>query len=138
MKAALIVPKLQLNFKANIETIYAMANKAVISGATLILFPEASLTGLINNDDPAHDLPLGQEIPGPISEKLSRFCLQESVYLGIGILEREDKKLFDSAVLIDPEGAICLKYRRNHPQWHGLSLNKAKFLKASHLVQKEC
>lgn len=119
MKAALIVPKLLPDFQTNLETIQRMANNAVNSGAKLILFPEASITGLINNDDPVHDLPLGQEIPGPITNKLSSFCRQNNVCLGIGMIEREDKKLYDSAVLINPRGSICLKYRRNHPQWHG-------------------
>ena len=30
-------------------------------GEQLVVFPEAAVTGLISNDDPAHDLPLGQQ-----------------------------------------------------------------------------
>jgi len=85
----------------------------------MILFSEAALTGLINNDDPSHDLPLGQAIPGPATDNLSSFCRCHGVWMAIGMLEREDGRLFDSAVLLDPRGTVCLKYRRNQPQWHG-------------------
>lgn len=73
-KAALIVPRLTADANVNLVTILRMATDAVRSGVSLILLPEAALTGLINNDDPMHDLPLGQEIPGPVTEILGNFC----------------------------------------------------------------
>ena len=45
--------------------------------------------------------------------------MQRGVWLGLGMLEREGEKLYDSAVLLRPDGSIGLRYRRNQPQWHG-------------------
>jgi N-carbamoylputrescine amidase len=118
-KAGLLVPRLTADAYANLATVERMAGDAVSSGARLVLLPEAVLTGLINNDDPAHDLPLGQTIPGPATDRLGAFCARHRVWLGFGILERQDTRLYDSAVLLKPDGSIGLVYRRNQPQWHG-------------------
>ena len=119
MKAALIVPNITADPVVNIATVERMAADATHSGAELILLPEAVLTGLVNNDDPSHDLPLGQSIPGPVTDRLGTFCRQHGVWLGLGMLERERNRLYDSAVLFGPDGSIALKYRRNQLQWHG-------------------
>jgi len=37
----------------------------------------------------------------------------------MGLLERDGECLYDSAVLLGPNGDIRLKYRRIQPQWHG-------------------
>lgn len=119
MKAALLVNYVHPDVGVNARTILRMASEAADQGAELILFPEAALTGLINNDDPAHDLPFGQPIPGPITESLAELCRERRLWLGVGLLECLDDKLYDSAVLLTPEGKIGLKYQRIHPGWHG-------------------
>ena len=70
MKAALLVPRVTADRAANLHRAEQMTVDAATSGAELVLLPEAVLTGLINNDDPAHDLPLGQSVPGPATERL--------------------------------------------------------------------
>jgi predicted amidohydrolase len=119
LKVALIVNPVGPDISANLSTILEMANEAANNGAELVLFPEAAVTGLINNDTPTHDLPLGQTIPGPITDKLSQLSKDKKIYLAIGILERDNDKLYDSAVLLTPTGEIGLKYRRISPRWYG-------------------
>jgi len=119
MKAALVVNRVLLDIDANLTTILKMAKEAADAGADLAVFPEAALTGLINNDEPSHDLPLGQAIPGPVTDVLARLARERRIWLAIGLLERECDRLYDSAVLLTPDGTIGLKYRRIHPKWHG-------------------
>jgi len=119
MRAALIVHRVLAGADANLASIRKTLNQAADAGADLILFPEAALTGLTNNDDPAHDLPLGQAIPGPATQALSTDTRRRGIWLAIGLLERDGNRLYDSAVLIAPDGEIKLKYRRIQPQWHG-------------------
>ncbi|OGG43928.1 MAG: hypothetical protein A3F84_18900 [Candidatus Handelsmanbacteria bacterium RIFCSPLOWO2_12_FULL_64_10] len=119
MKTALVVPRVTVDVAENLATIERMATDAISSGAKFVLLPEAVLTGLVNNDDPSHDLRLGQTIPGPATDRLGAFCRRHRAWLGFGMLEREDGRLYDSAVLLGPDGSISLKYRRNQPQWHG-------------------
>ena len=119
MKAALLVPRVTADPAVNLARIERMAADGVASGARLILLPEAVLTGLNNDDDPTHDLPLGQSIPGPATDRLGAFTRRHDAWLGFGLLEREGDTLYDSAVLLGPDGAVVLTYRRNQPQWHG-------------------
>lgn len=119
MHAALIINPVGPNRNDNLRMMLSMAKQAASSGADLILFPEAALTGLVNNDDPVHDLPLSETIPGPVTDAIGALCKQLGIWLGTGILERKSDMFYDSAVLFNPMGQIALKYRRNQPQWHG-------------------
>ncbi len=131
--AALLIPRLTADTGANLATIERMALDAVSAGASLLLLPEAALTGLINNDDPAHDLPLGQTVPGPATDRLGALCARHGVWLGFGMLERQERSLYDSAVLLKPDGSIALVYRRNQPQWHGPRADPATYRQGTEL-----
>ncbi len=116
---ALAVPRIVSDTRHNLETILRMVQAAADAGADLVLFAEAALTGLINNDDPAHDIPLAQPIPGPATEAFAAAARARHLWLGVGLLEREGSRLYDTAVLFSPAGDIVLKYRRISPGWHG-------------------
>ncbi len=105
----------------NLGSMLAMAESAAAKGADLLLFPEASLTGLINRDEPAEDLPLGVSVPGPITDRLSQKARELGVHLALGLLERDGDRLFDTALLFDPCGELVLRYRRISSGWHGLA-----------------
>jgi len=127
LKAALLVPRVTADPAANLDRVEQMTADAAGSGAGLVLLPEAVLTGLINDDDPAHDLPLGQSIPGPATERLGAVARLNSLWIGFGLFERDGDCLYDSAVLIAPDGSVALRYRRNQPQWHGIGADSAVY-----------
>jgi predicted amidohydrolase len=133
MKAALAVPRLTAVMETNLATIERMAAHAVSAEADLVLFPEGVLTGLVNNDDPSHDIPLGQTIPGPATDRLGAFCSRNGIWLGFGMLERQETRLYDSAVLLRPDGSIGLKYRRIQPQWHGAEADPRVYCQGTEL-----
>jgi predicted amidohydrolase len=120
MKLALVSNLVTSNLSRNLETIIALSGQAADRGAELILFPEAAITGLINNDDPQHDLPLGIELSNPIVTQLARQSSKLNRWIGIGFLERKGQHLYDSAILLNPSGIIALHHRRINPRWHGL------------------
>lgn len=119
MRAALAIHPVTGSLAENLAAIEDLAAEAASAGAELVVFGEAALTGLINNDDPEHDLALGQPIPGPVTDRLGALARQRSIHLALGMLEREGHCLYDSAILLGPQGDIALKYRRIQPQWHG-------------------
>jgi len=137
MKAALVVNSVLPDREANLASILAMASEAADKGVDLVVFPEAALTGLINNEHPARDLPLGEPIPGPATEKLSAFTRARGVWLAIGMLERDGERLYDSAVLLSPDGAIALKYRRIQPQWHGRNADPFVYCQGTELPKAD-
>ena len=111
MKVALAVNKITSDIENNFENIKSFIRQAGDEEADLILFPETALTGLINNDDPEHDLKLGIEIPGKYTDQLCQEAKDASINVAIGVFERDGSKLYDSAFFITREGEIGLKYR---------------------------
>lgn len=116
---ALAVTPVSPDVATNLNLMVRMAHTAAEAGADVVLFPEAALTGLINDDNPAHDLPLGQSIPGPAIETLAAVAQARSLWIAVGLLERDGALLYDTAVLLSPSGEVALKYRRITPGWHG-------------------
>lgn len=127
MKAALIVHRVFPDTNRNLATIATMTHEAADAGAELVVVSEAALTGFTQNDDPAHDLPLGQTIPGPGTELLATLGRERRIWLAIGLLEREAGGLYDSAVLLTPTGEIGMHYRRIQPNWHGRRADPAVY-----------
>jgi len=119
MKSALVVNHITRDIECNLAAIINFIILAANAKAKLVLFPEAALTGLINSDEPECDLLLGQPIPGRITDYISKVTQEKRLYIGIGMLEREERRLYDSAILFNPEGEIILKYRRITSGWHG-------------------
>ncbi|MFH1514297.1 MAG: carbon-nitrogen hydrolase family protein [bacterium] len=113
------VNKIGPNFDDNLNQIELLIHDAASSKSDFVLFPECAMTGLINNDDPDHDLPLGQPVPGQLTERMSQLAQNYQMYIGIGLLEKDAGRLFDSGVILSPDGAIVLHYRRMSPFWHG-------------------
>ena len=103
----------------NLRTVFKAIDRAGRMGAELVLFPEAVLTGLANNDHPEHDLALGQTVPGPATRRIARRAAEAGVWVAFGLLEREGNTLYDTTLLLNPDREIVLKYRRITPGWHG-------------------
>lgn len=121
MRVALAVPRQSFGWtlQETLSEIEAIACAAASENAHVVLFPELAATPGDSTDDPEHDLPLGQPIPGEVTSQLACAAQAHNVRLGIGMLERDGDILYDSAILFGPGGEIELKYRRIQPQWHG-------------------
>ena len=118
MRAALVVKRVTGDLDANLAAIAAAAQTAADCGAELVLLPEAAVTGFCITGDPDHDLPLGQAIPGPATVQLAEVARRHDLYIATGLLESADEALYDSAVLLSPDGATALHYRRMQSKWH--------------------
>lgn len=127
MKAALVVHETEAGLEANLAAMERAIGEAAGADADLVVFPEAAPTGLENNDDPEHDLPLGQPIPGDVTQRLAAAVRRHGVPVAFGLLERDGGCLYDSAVVLDPQGCLALHYRRNQPQWHGRDADPAVY-----------
>ena len=83
MRVALVVHETRPVVEENLRTMGDEAAEAAEAGAALVVFPEAVLTGLVNNDDPAHDLPLGQAVPGPATDALGALARRHDLRLSM-------------------------------------------------------
>ncbi|MCL2378584.1 MAG: carbon-nitrogen hydrolase family protein [Defluviitaleaceae bacterium] len=122
MKIALIVPRILKDINTNITKINELISDACTGGAKFILLPEATITGLINNDVYEHDISIAISISDKI---ITNFCEKakiNGIWLCFGFLEKEKGSIYDSAVLINPMGEISIHYRRINPQWRAKNL----------------
>ena len=100
------------------ESILSAVRKAAANQASLIVFPECSLTGYIFSSR-EEALPFAETIPGPSSEKLTSLCQELKLYVIFGLLEKEGARLFNAAAFVGPQGLIA-KYRKNHLPFLGV------------------
>ena len=92
----------------NFTRIENAISEAKDAGAEIACFPETALLGWVNPD--AHKR--AHPIPGEDSNRLCGLTKDYNLYLCIGLAEKEGRRLYDSAVLIDNKGNILLKHRK--------------------------
>lgn len=102
------------NRESNLHRSLALAAEAVNGGANLIVLPELSNCGYFfssRQDAFEHAEP----VPGGASvQAWMAFAATHQVYLVAGLNEIEGRQLFNTAVLLGPDGLIG-KYRKAHP-----------------------
>ena len=112
--------------KHNINRMKKNIKKAKEKGATLVIFPELSLTGYLNRDR-AYEL--AECIPGPAIYSLEEIAKKENIYMVVGMPEQSEKAhavLFNTAVFLGPGGMIG-KYRKMQLPTHSVFEEKRYF-----------
>ena len=101
------------NRQTNLINSLDLALQAVMNGANLIVLPELANSGyLFANRQDAFDH--AETVPdGPSTRVWIDFAVQHQVYLVAGLVERDNMRLFDTAVLLGPNGFIGM-YRKAH------------------------
>ncbi|MCE9533592.1 MAG: carbon-nitrogen hydrolase family protein [Planctomycetes bacterium] len=92
--------------------------RGAAEGCQLVVLPECLDLGW--TDPSARDF--AQPIPGINSDRLAQAARQHGVYVAAGLVERSGERLFNSAILIDPNGQIRLHYRKINELDIGLDL----------------
>jgi predicted amidohydrolase len=104
-------PKLMKKEK-NLEKILLKIREAAANGAQLVVLPECALTGYLY-ESREEALPYAETIPGPATEKVAGLCQELGVYVIFGLIEKDEKKVYNAAAFLGPEGLIG-KYRKTH------------------------
>jgi len=94
----------------NLVRIENAVRKAKEGHAKLVAFPESCIFGWENPDAHKRACP----IPGKDSDMLCDMAKKHGIYICIGIDEKEGDKLYGAAILIDDNGKILLKHRKNN------------------------
>lgn len=118
MRAALAIHLVTSDRAVTLQRVVQLIRDASDQGADLAMFSETSVTGFKATDHPENDLPLGEPIPGPTTNMVAALARERNIWVGLGLYELEHGVLYDSAVLISPDGTIHLKHRRSDGRWH--------------------
>lgn len=73
----------------------------------LIVFGETVLGWYYKPDEPeAYQRRVAQTVPGPATDSVARICQAYDVYVVFGLAELRSEELYNSQVLINPQGAV--------------------------------
>ena len=111
--------------ETNWSRVEKMVTRAAIEGgANVVITPEGALDGYVINEVNSNSeednnivdrfFNLGERIDGPYIQKASALADELNIYFVFGFLEREEKNLYNTAILIDPDGDIIGRYRKTH------------------------
>jgi N-carbamoylputrescine amidase len=96
------------DLEGNFARIRAMAEAAAAHEARAVFYPETVDFGWVNPE--AHWR--AGAIPGPFTDRVGALARELGLWLGISLCEKQGEALYDSAVLLDPTGAIALRHRK--------------------------
>jgi predicted amidohydrolase len=87
------------------------------SGAELVVLPETASTGFVTGLGPDQLWDVVSAMPGPVTEPLQEAARSLGVHLVWGSYERGAERgvVFNSSVLIGPDGEVLGVYRKTHP-----------------------
>lgn len=91
----------------NMSRITELAHEGLRAGAKLLVFPELSLSG------PYVSAQAAETLDGPSVSGLIQLATSLNIYLTAGLVEEHQGKLYNSAVLVGPQGLLC-SYRKIH------------------------
>jgi predicted amidohydrolase len=94
--------------QGNFVRIENAIGEAKKGGADIVCLPESAILGWENPAAHKRAYP----IPGEDSARLCGLAKKYRTHLCVGLDEKDGKKLYDSAILIDDEGRIVLKHRK--------------------------
>jgi predicted amidohydrolase len=93
---------------ANLNRAVDAIRRAAVQECRLVVLPECLNLGWT---DPSAST-LAEPIPGPHADRLIRTAREHRVYVAAGLVERAGDRLYNSAILIDPDGRIRLHHRK--------------------------
>jgi nitrilase len=113
-----------------LEKLSALAREAAQQGARLVLFPEAFVSayprgldfGAVvgsRTDSGREDFrrywESSVDVPGPAVDQLSRIARSNTIYLVVGVMERDAGTLYCSVLFFAPDGSFLGKHRKVMP-----------------------
>ncbi len=102
------MPVVQGEPERNLETFERFVQMAGAAGADVAVFPETARLGWAADETRRMATP----IPGHVTEQLGRAARRHRLYIVAGLAEKAPDGVYNSAVLIDPDGQVAFKHRK--------------------------
>jgi predicted amidohydrolase len=107
------------NADANLRTVRRLAEQAVSEGAQLVIFPEMCLIGYwyLRRRSAEELRALSEPVDGPHLGEVRSLAEELGVGIGVGFLERDGERLYNSYAVCLPDGAVHV-HRKLHAFEH--------------------
>jgi len=92
----------------NLNRAEEMIRRASAKNCQVIVLPECLDAGWAHPS--AREI--AEEIPGKISDRLCKAARENNIMVIAGLTERDEERIYNSAILIDENGRILLKHRK--------------------------
>jgi 5-aminopentanamidase len=113
MKVGAAQINVEIGLKArNLDKCLKFLEKAAGQGIDLLVFPECALNGYVFRSF-EEAFQSAEMIPGESINVLTEACQKYRINAVVGLLELDKGKLYNTAVLVSPEGLVG-KYRKTH------------------------
>ncbi len=103
-----------LDVEANVAVTTAAVEAAAAGGADIVVLPELAASGYVLDATALRPVAESATAPGPALSAWSRSAAAHRVTVVGGFAEVTDGQLYNSAVVIGPDGAIAGLYRKLH------------------------
>jgi predicted amidohydrolase len=94
--------------KTNLVELLHAVDEAAKSDCDLVVLPECSLAGWLSPSARS----AAESIPGPVIHRLVEAARKHKMAIVLGLEEREDSRVYNSAVFIDRHGEILSRHRK--------------------------
>lgn len=100
----------------NRDRIEAYVREAAANGARIVVLPEAAITGYAPWDlRPVSPKDAAEPVPGESTRRFGALAKELEIYLTVPIVESHEGRLYNTIVLVGPDGAIAAHYRKRNP-----------------------
>jgi nitrilase len=111
-----------------IDRVCGAIARAAAEGVELAVFPETFIPyypyfsfvapAVLMGKDHLRLFEWAVEVPGPITDRLSKSAAQHGMVLVVGVNERDGGSLYNTQLIFDSDGALVLKRRKITPTYH--------------------
>ena len=111
-----------------IDRVCGAIARAAAEGVELAVFPETFIPyypyfsfvapAVLMGKDHLRLYEWAVEVPGPITDRLSKSAAQHGMVLVVGVNERDGGSLYNTQLIFDSDGALLLKRRKITPTYH--------------------
>ena len=106
--------------QGNLDKLEHFTHRAVREGADVVVTPEGFLEGYVWNDDNPKNFSreqyfaAGESLDGPAVARVAALARELRIHLLVGFAERRAERMYNSAILLSPEGAVMSHYAKTH------------------------
>lgn len=123
MSAIFRIAAVQMDFQLgqnelNTQAMLQAVKETRKNQAHLVVFPECALSGYCF-DSVEEARPYAEPIPGPTTARFVAAAKELGIYVAFGLLEADGARIFNSCVLVGPEGVVGT-YRKVHLPYLGV------------------
>lgn len=110
-------PSVRWDKAANYEKAEELIRSVAAEGAQIVCTHEGFLEGYVvyqEDNTPERFLEIAEPLEGPYVKRLCALSGELNIYLAAGLAERDGDRVYNTVILMDPDGQMVCRYRKTH------------------------